>query len=75
MESTHFYFAIMVSLVLVVLGWAVAATAAVGYSLLGLGFTVAGLAMANLYMASVSQKKLVPVPVRKQNSRSPIIYQ
>ncbi|MFK7975915.1 MAG: hypothetical protein AB8C02_07240 [Halioglobus sp.] len=73
MESTHFYFAMIVSLVLVALGLAVATTATVGYSLVGLGCAVAGLAIGNRYLAGAPEGK--PVPVRAEPPRTPIIYQ
>lgn len=70
MESTHFYFAMMVSLVLLTLGWAVAGTASVGYSLMGLGCAMAGLALANRFVSGVAHQEPVPVPIESSSSQA-----
>lgn len=70
MESKHFYFAMMVSLVLLTLGWAVAGTASVGYSLMGLGCAMAALALANRFVSGVAGQEPAPVRIERSSSQS-----
>lgn len=65
MEQRHFYFAMLVSLVLLTLGWAVATASPVGYSLMGLGCALAALALVNRFVAGEESQEpaRIPVPV------------
>ena len=64
MEQTHFYFAMVVSLVLLTLGWAVATASPVGYSLMGLGSALAALALVNRFMASEESDEPAHIPAK-----------
>ena len=64
MEQTHFYFAMVVSLVLLTLGWAVATASPVGYSLMGLGCALAALALVNRFMASEESDEPARIPAK-----------
>lgn len=66
MESTHFYFAMTVSLVLLTLGWAMTSEASVGYSLMGLGCAMAALAFANRFVSGVAGQELAPVRIESE---------